>query len=398
MQKKDSILFVDDEDLLLGSYHLFFSDDYQVFTAESPSDALDILKSKNDFSLIISDYNMPGMNGIEFFSIVKEKYPEITRILLTAHSDVSIVINAVNEINIFRILIKADELSKLLKAVCDGIEYSKLIRSEKKLKTELEQRNRQFERDLLEAAHLQQAILPTPSSFGGYSFFWQYEPSMFLSGDSLNYFQFEDWIIFYVLDVAGHGIPASMLSFSIARMINSEKIPSNPILEIKDGEYKPKSPSKVLDTLNKIFLTKDDDSQFFAITYGLINCKTGDVTITNAGNKAPIYLSDPSNSKSPTNVLEIKGLFCGVLEESVYEEKHITLKKNEKLVVYTDGLTELENSTGDYFGDKRILKFFTQNRLMNPEDMISGLEFETNRWREALQPRDDITVLVIEKC
>lgn len=270
---KEQILIVDDEELMLSSYELFFSEKYDVTLARDAHEALRILEKKSNFAVILSDYDMPGMTGVELLNKTKDKYPDIVRVLMTAMHDIKIVSDAVNESNIFRFLIKNVDLGKFDKAISDAIEIHKVLRNEKKLKAELQSTYDRLERDLKAAAQLQQDIQPPASTIEGYSFVPLYMPSEFLSGDNFNYFQFEDWIFFYVLDVTGSGIPASMMSFTISKMLNSDKVPTNPILEIKNGKYYPKSPKSILSTLNTTFLTKDEDFQFFTILFGVIDIK-----------------------------------------------------------------------------------------------------------------------------
>ena len=187
---KERILLVDDDELLIDSYELFLGSKYNVVKCLSAEKALDLLKNDNKFSVIISDYNMTGLTGVEFLNQVKDLYPSIVRILLTAVKDVKLVLDAVNESNIFRFLIKDEHLDKLETAVKDAIEIKSMIRREEKLQEELKKTYNRLEQDLKSAAKLQQDIQPKPLSFHGFSFNSIYLPSKFLSGDNFNLFPF----------------------------------------------------------------------------------------------------------------------------------------------------------------------------------------------------------------
>ncbi|MDC1069046.1 fused response regulator/phosphatase, partial [Candidatus Kapabacteria bacterium] len=365
---------------------------YDVHAASSAEEAIKVLEKKSNFAVVISDHDMPGMNGIDFLNIVKSKYPDIVRILMTAFGDMEIVIDAVNESNIFRFLVKSLDLAKFDRAITDAIDLYRIYTSEKYLKKKLEDTNKKLEQDLRAAAKLQQDIQPAPSSISGYSFNSLYMPSEFLSGDNFNYFVLDNLIVFYVLDVTGSGIPASMLSFTISKMLNSDKIPTNPLLEQTDSKYFPKSPSNALKQLNKTFLTRDEDLQFFTITLGQINIETGKVKISNGGNRRPIY-----QSANSTDFLKIKGLPIGALDDSTFMEKEFTLNRKDKLIVYTDGLCELRNDKDQMYSEDRMLEKISEKSVLDGASLMIDLKNEAIEWQGKNSHSDDITILCIEK-
>lgn len=389
---RERILFVDDEQLLLGSYELYLSDKYNVVTVTSAKKALDLLVNDSNFAVVISDFNMSGMNGVEFLNIVKGLYPNIIRILMTAVNDVKVVLDAVNESNIFRFLVKDEDLGKLDHAIEDAISLKNILRREKTLQDELKLAYDRLEQDLKSAAKLQQSIQPKPMSFSGYSFNSLYLPSKFLSGDNFNYFQVDDWIVFYVLDVTGHGIPASMLSFAISRMINSDKIPVNPVLNNLDGKYTARSPGEVLQELNKIFMTKDQDTQFFSLSYGVIYLNDYKFLISNAANRQPILIRNEE-----IEVFNLKGLPLGFMPESKYSEVEHDIKKGDKIILYSDGVIELNNPDGEMFGENRFYEFLRNNSKQDSSTLLNSLKSEINSWSGIDDYNDDITVLCIEK-
>lgn len=388
---KDSILFVDDEELLLSSYELLFSDDFEVYLSKSAEEALTLLEKRN-FALVVSDYDMGGMNGIEFLNIVRKNYPDTVRILLTGYSDINIVVEAVNESNIFRFLIKNDDLKKVINAVNDGIELYQLIKSEKRLKQELEQAYEDINNDLNAAAQLQQAIQPASSSFAGYSFSALYSPSKYLSGDSYNFFQIDDFIVYYVLDVTGKGIPASMMSFAISRMINSDKIPNNPVLNFKNNRYELKCPSAVLSTLNQSFLTKGEDVQFFTISYGVIDLKKSTTSIGTGGHRRPILIR-----QDKVEFIDLKGMPIGFMPLPKIGKVEIPLVSGDKIILYSDGLPELVNEKGEMFGEERMLDILKLNSKANSDELIDIFDFHIKNWTGGVKPDDDITILTIQK-
>lgn len=106
MAAKIKLLYVDDEENNLFSFKATFRMRYEVFTALSASEAVDILKQENDIALIITDQRMPNMTGVEFLESILDEFPDPIRVLLTGYADINAVIEAVNKGKIFHYLSK----------------------------------------------------------------------------------------------------------------------------------------------------------------------------------------------------------------------------------------------------------------------------------------------------
>jgi len=121
-----SILFVDDDENILHSFKRDFGKKYNVITASSGLDALEIINSNKTFPVIISDYKMPGMNGIEFLEEARKISPLSRSIILTGYADLQICIDAVNRGNIFRFYTKPVEHAKLESGINEAAVQFKL--------------------------------------------------------------------------------------------------------------------------------------------------------------------------------------------------------------------------------------------------------------------------------
>lgn len=128
-----TILIVDDDENLLLSFERNFRRSYTVLTAMSGQEGLQKITDNKKIALVISDMNMPEMDGIEFLSRVKKVNPTITRIMLTGKADLNVAIQAVNEGSIFRFLTKPTTPEMLERIINDGLEQYRLINSEKVL-------------------------------------------------------------------------------------------------------------------------------------------------------------------------------------------------------------------------------------------------------------------------
>ena len=123
------ILIVDDEEMILTSLKSFFAleSDYEVLTFTTPDEAAKYVND-NSIDLVISDFLMPEMDGIEFLSHVKSAQPTATRILLTGFADKENAIKAINEVGIFQYVEKPWDNTRLKFIVENGLERNSLLR------------------------------------------------------------------------------------------------------------------------------------------------------------------------------------------------------------------------------------------------------------------------------
>jgi CheY-like chemotaxis protein len=129
----DKILFVDDEPSVLDGYRRMLHRDFEVDTANSGDDGLALLRGTGPYAVVVSDMRMPGMNGAEFLTKVRQEAPDTVRVLLTGYSDMDAAIEAVNEGNIFRYLTKPCQREVLVKAITLSLEQYRKTITEKDL-------------------------------------------------------------------------------------------------------------------------------------------------------------------------------------------------------------------------------------------------------------------------
>jgi len=127
--QKPAILLVDDEEMVLTSIRtlLILEEDYNVTAQTSPQEAVKFLQG-NTVDVVISDYLMPGMNGIQMLGKSKELQPEATRVLLTGHADKGSAIQAINDVGLFQYLEKPWDNSQLLMVIRSAVERARLLR------------------------------------------------------------------------------------------------------------------------------------------------------------------------------------------------------------------------------------------------------------------------------
>jgi response regulator RpfG family c-di-GMP phosphodiesterase len=127
------ILFVDDDPNILAAFERQLRKDFSVHTALGGEEGLRAISAHNPFAVIVSDLRMPGMDGIQFLSRVRQTAADSVRIMLTGNADLSTAIDAVNQGNVFRFLTKPCEQQVLFNALSDGVRQYKLITAEREL-------------------------------------------------------------------------------------------------------------------------------------------------------------------------------------------------------------------------------------------------------------------------
>jgi len=134
--QKRTLLLVDDERDSLDPMELLLKEQYNVLTAQSGVEALDILK-KNDIDIVIADQRMPGMTGVELLVKVKELYPGIVRVVLTAYTDFEAMIKAINEGSVYRYIIKPWDVDDMRLVIKQALEFKDLRAAKGELAADL---------------------------------------------------------------------------------------------------------------------------------------------------------------------------------------------------------------------------------------------------------------------
>jgi ActR/RegA family two-component response regulator len=129
----DKVLFVDDEPAFLTGYKLMLPEDFETDTAIGGEQGLAMIRDHGPYAVAVSDMRMPGMNGVQFLTRVRQSAPDTVRMILTGYSDITAVMDAVNQGNIFRFLAKPCEADVLTNAITSGLAQYRLLTAEKDL-------------------------------------------------------------------------------------------------------------------------------------------------------------------------------------------------------------------------------------------------------------------------
>jgi len=147
MMENVTILCVDDEANVLRSLkRLFLDEDYEIVTAESGSEGLAILQQRQPVQVVISDYRMPEMDGVDFLRQVHERWPETVRIVLSGYADTAAVVSAINEGQIYKFIPKPWNDDELKMTIAKAVERYFLIKANRELNEELREANDELSR------------------------------------------------------------------------------------------------------------------------------------------------------------------------------------------------------------------------------------------------------------
>lgn len=146
MLDKIKVLCVDDERKVLNALRSLLMDEdrYEIFVAESGADGLDILEEEGDIRIVISEYQMTEMTGVDFFRQVNEKWPEAMRIVLSGYADTAEMIRAINDGQIHKFISKPWNDKELLATISTALDLQALQWENKKLRAELQKQNAQL--------------------------------------------------------------------------------------------------------------------------------------------------------------------------------------------------------------------------------------------------------------
>ena len=255
--------------------------------------------------------------------------------------------------------------------------------------------NGRLKRDLRAAARVQQALLPAvlPDTHP-VRLAWSYRPCEELAGDHLNIFLLDDRRVgFYLLDVSGHGVAASLLSVTASHFLTPRgdasllRLPS--VAETPVGLARP---GEVVRRLNVQFCSEHSE-QFMTLFYGILDFTTLSLSYANAGHPGPVVLSDGA---APRILLQNSGFPVGVMEQADYEDAELALRSGDRFWLYSDGLPEAMNPTGEPFGTERLLREFQACSSEALSDAVRRVMRSVETWAGESGPQDDISLVAFE--
>ncbi len=371
---------------------------YDVTSAEDGQQAWELFQ-KEYFPMVISDWMMPKMDGLELLRRIRssEKPGYVYTILLTARTEKEDLLAGM-ESGADDFIAKPFDKDELLARLKVGLRITDLERNLAQRNQELEKINERMRRDLQAAAKIQQSLLPTQlPECEKANFAWKYVPCDELAGDTLNLFHLdEDNIGLYLLDVSGHGVPAALLSVNLSRTINPNPEQSDLLKEQISGTpgYHIVSPEEVADRLNQRFPLESSTEQYFTIQYGQLNVKSCSLTFISAGHPPMIHVKADGSSQA----IQVRSMPIGFMVGvgKVYKEQTLDLKEGERLYLYSDGIIEAMDPEREQYGVERLTEKLNNSRSLSLDESLDLISDEIDRWTVGLGCGDDFSLLALE--
>ena len=382
------ILSVDDEmdlELLLTQYfrRKIRKGEYQFFFAHNGLEALTVLLKEKDINIILSDINMPEMDGLTLLTKINEmQNPAMKCIMVSAYGDMGNIRSAMNN-GAFDFATKPIDLDDLSVTIEKAIEQIDFIKKAQAEHSQLES----LKTDLAVAREIQLAILPRvfppfPENENEVELAALMMPAKDVGGDFYDFFRIDNEHIGLVMaDVSGKGIPAAIFMAVSRTLIRTVGLQG-----VQPGECLTKS--------NELLCGESVDSMFVTVFYAIYNIYTGELEYCNGGHNPPYVLhadgsvEQMSMSNNP---------MVGAVEGVKYERAKTVIKKGDTLLMYTDGVNEAFNSAYEEYGDKRMEAALRRLNGRPCGEVTEGLLDDVRTFAGEAEQSDDITIMAVRR-
>ena len=353
--------------------------EYEFVFAHNGLEALSLLVEHPDISVILSDINMPEMDGLTLLSKINElKNPTLKTIIVSAYGDMDNIRCAMNR-GAFDFATKPIDFEDL------EITIRRTIQQIEVLKHAQEEHNQlvAIQNDLNVAREIQLSILPKVfppfPEYNSFDLYATMHAAKSVGGDFYDFFLIDDNHLGLVIaDVSDKGIPAAIymaVSKTIIRATALKGMPPNECMAYSNA-----------------LLCKDNESSMFVTTfYSIMEISTGNLIYCNAGHNPP-YLIKPDGS---VNQLEKTGdLVLGAIDDVPFHNKEINLKPGDWLYMYTDGVTEAMSIDNELYNEDRLELALTHLQD-TPAALIEYVSNDLKAYTGEARQSDDITMMAI---
>jgi sigma-B regulation protein RsbU (phosphoserine phosphatase) len=397
------VLLVDDSRLqrrILSASLL--RDGYEVQEAASGEEALQhCLHHRPD--LIISDWVMPGMDGLEFCqafrALPSEGYGYF--ILLTSKSEKEEVARGLESgaDDFISKPVNANELRARINAGDRILRMQKeLTQNNKVISQTLGELRRLYgllDNDLLEAKKLQQSLVKeTFQVFDRGSVSYMLQPSGHVGGDLIGHYRISSQKIgLYALDVSGHGVSSALMTARLAGYLSSNSADQNiALVSQENGDTAHLAPSQVAERLNEILLSELETEHYFTMLLAVLDLETGRVVMAQAGHPHPVIL----RKTGEIEFLGAGGFPIGLIKGVEYQDFELTLFEGDRLFVLSDGVTECAGPDGRLLGEKALSELLVQLRDQPVETLLTDLHNKLIAFSGSEKMSDDVSGIVFE--
>ncbi|WP_281973393.1 PP2C family protein-serine/threonine phosphatase [Ruegeria faecimaris] len=377
---------------------------YEVLEADSGEAAIEICAAMSP-DLVLSDWVMPGMSGLEFCqafrALENDEYSYF--ILLTSKSEKQEVARGLDA-GADDFLIKpleADELRARISAGARILDMQRELSDKNRMiETALEELkvvHDAIDKDLIQARKIQESLVPELTrDFGRSRISMLLKPCGHIGGDLVGMFSpGVNRVGFYSIDVSGHGITSAMMTARLGGYLSSKHFDQNVAMEKRfDKFYALLPPDQVAEMLNSRLMADAGVEEYFTMVYAIIDLRNGHLKMVQAGHPHPLLLRQDGG----TEYLGQGGLPIGLLPDVTFQRTDTYMKPGDKLLLYSDGFTECRMADGSLLEEEGLCRMVTDCAID-----LSGPEFLDDMfWRltQAMDPDqgmdDDVSAVFFE--
>ncbi len=350
--------------------------------AHNGLEALSKLIEYPEIGVILSDINMPEMDGLTLLLKLKElKKPSLRTVIVSAYGDMENIRTAMNR-GAFDFLTKPinfEDLEITINKTLDEIGLQHRAMKEHDQLISIQQ-------DLSVARDIQQGILPkTFPPFPGRKDFDIYASMIAakeVGGDFYDFFMIDnDRLGFVIGDVSGKGIPAAIF-MAVSRTL------------IRATGLNGATPGECLQYVNNLLCNESVSCMFVTVFYGILNTRTGELEYANAGHNPPYIFRNGSNTVE--KLASTGDIILGCFENQAFISKKVQLNPNEGILLFTDGVTEAFDRNEVAYGEERLETLLSSLHNLSANSLVNTIVSDVNLFSMGVPQSDDITLLSLK--
>ena len=375
------ILVVDDEPdlehLVRQRMRRYVRAGQYLFTfAHNGIEALERLNEDSDIDMVLTDINMPQMDGLTLLEQIPKVDPNIRSVIVSAYGDMKNIRTAMNR-GAFDFVTKPIDFKDLQITIDRTLRHMALWREALASRDKLVA----LQNELHVASEMQQSILPTqfpdqPSC----QMFGNMAPAREVGGDFFDIVNLEQGSIgLAIADVSDKGVPAALFMMSSRTLLKGTAI-GNP------------NPGEVLQEVNELLEQDNEAAMFVTMFYAVFDPENGRLIYANGGHNPPIIVHPDGSS---TVLPQTDGIALGIMPDIDFAQNEITLSPGDILVFYTDGVTEAMNSRGEEFEMDRLRAVFAGAQWDDAQRANQAVFDAVHAFAGETPQFDDITCLTL---
>lgn len=371
------ILVVDDDALIRDIIGMVLEEQgYVISKAGNGSEALSEHRGA-PVDLIVSDMNMPEVDGLELIKSLRGAGDGVPVIILTGNSEIATAIEALHS-GASDYLLKDENIQDTVTfSVEKVLEKHRLLEDNRQLMADLARKNELLEKDKLLAQKVQKNILPRNLHFPAFEVGTFYQPSDKIGGDFFDAWEANGKINLVIADVSGHSTSSALIMAVCKGIIRS-------IGQVETD------PRKIVESTNRMLCeVLTDSGMFLSLVYGIIDRDRDELQLLSAGHN-PVFLYDGQGSLA----IESMGPVIGWDPDDVWEVETHAFASGSGLFMYTDGITEAKDREGQEFGEERLQRLLQDD--LRPEQLIDNVFAAAQAFCHGEFP-DDLTMFSIRK-